>query len=131
MALINLIADVTGLTKQLTRIADALERAYPPEVDSTKTRPWTSDDQVHYVADSPEQYREKQDREAALANSLGVAPWSPDFQDVVTQMKTDMMRTHYEVVDGQRVEVPGSTEAEVEDLIRQAFREARAQENTR
>jgi hypothetical protein len=131
MALIDLIADVTGLTKQLARIADALERAYPPR-QQQKTTPYAPEDQVHYVADSPEQHHERTDREAGLANSLGVAPWSPDFQSVVTQMKTDMMRTHYEVgEDGERITVPGATEAEVEDLIRQAFREARAQENTR
>jgi len=138
VAFLDLIADVSGLTAELresrlalVRIAEALERISPPLPEPPEPGEVPTE-QVHYMADSPEQYAEKQDKEAALAISLGVAPWSPAFQTAVLEMKSDMMKPRYEFNgEGQRVELPPYSEAEAEDLLRSAFREARALENQR
>ena len=87
-------------------------------------------------AESGEEYQQRQSRDAAFAISLGVAPWSRDFQTTITQMKYDYMRPHMENrQDGQgnwsAVEVEGYSEEKAEQIVADAFRLARAEANVR
>ena len=88
-------------------------------------------------AESGEEYQQRQSRDAAFAISLGVAPWSRDFQTTIMQMKYDLMRPHMEnVLDEQTgqyrpAEVEGKSEEEAEQIVRDAFRLARAEANVR
>ena len=88
-------------------------------------------------AESGEEYQQRQSRDAAFAISLGVAPWSRDFQTTIMQMKYDLMRPHMEnVLDEQTgqyrpAEVEGKSEEEAEVIVRDAFRLARAEANVR
>ena len=88
-------------------------------------------------AESGEEYQQRQSRDAAFAISLGVAPWSRDFQTTIMQMKYDLMRPHMEnVLDEQTgqyraAEAEGRSEEEAEQIVRDAFRLARAEANVR
>lgn len=88
-------------------------------------------------AESGEEYQQRQSRDAAFAISLGVAPWSRDFQTTITQMKYDQMRPHMEHVQDEATgqyrlaEVEGRSEEEAEQLVRDAFKLARAEANVR
>ena len=142
MGLISILADLSGLTAAIdrnttvqTRIAEALERLSPsPPVmasDLAGASGTRFDDGFH-LSESPEEYRERTNSEAALAISLGVAPWSPAFQDAILSMRNGLMRPTMVVNDeGQLVEVPGLDEAQAAQAVRDAFVQARAQENER
>ena len=87
-------------------------------------------------AESGEEYQQRQSRDAAFAISLGVAPWSRDFQTTIMQMKYDLMRPHMEQVQDEKgdwhaAEAEGRTEEEAEQIVRDAFRLARAEANVR
>ena len=88
-------------------------------------------------AESGEEYQQRQSRDAAFAISLGVAPWSRDFQTTIMQMKYDLMRPHMEQVQDEATgqyrpaEVEGKSEEEAEVIVRDAFRLARAEANVR
>lgn len=87
-------------------------------------------------AESGEEYQQRQSRDAAFAISLGVAPWSRDFQTTIMQMKYDLMRTHMENrqdAEGnwRAVEAEGRSEEEAEQIVKDAFRLARAEANVR
>jgi len=88
-------------------------------------------------AESGEEYQQRQSRDAAFAISLGVAPWSRDFQTTIMQMKYDLMRPHMEQVQDEETgqyraaEVEGKSEEEAEVIVRDAFRLARAEANVR
>jgi hypothetical protein len=139
MSLLSIIADLTGLTSELrehravmTRIAEALERVSPPlPVQTGKSTADLAPDQF-YLAESPEEYQARTSAEASLAISLGVAPWSPQFQSLISQYRADLMRAKVVVNDeGQPEDRPGLTEAEAETVIRDAFQQAKAQANER
>ena len=87
-------------------------------------------------AESGEEYQQRQSRDAAFAISLGVAPWSRDFQTTIMQMKYDLMRPHMEQVQDEKgdwhaAEAEGRTEEEAEQIVRDAFRLARSEANVR
>ena len=87
-------------------------------------------------AESGVEYQQRQSRDAAFAISLGVAPWSRDFQTTIMQMKYDLMRPHMEQVQDEKgdwhaAEAEGRTEEEAEQIVRDAFRLARAEANVR
>ncbi len=88
-------------------------------------------------AESGEEYQQRQSRDAAFAISLGVAPWSRDFQTTIMQMKYDLMRPHMEnVLDEQTgqyrpAEAEGKSEEEAEQIVRDAFKLARSEANVR
>ena len=87
-------------------------------------------------AESGEEYQQRQSRDAAFAISLGGAPWSRDFQTTIMQMKYDLMRPHMEQVQDEKgdwhaAEAEGRTEEEAEQIVRDAFRLARAEANVR
>ena len=87
-------------------------------------------------AESGEEYQQRQSRDAAFAISLGVAPWSRDFQTTIMQMKYDLMRPHMENrqdAEGnyEAYEAEGRSEEEAEQIVRDAFKLARAEANVR
>jgi|SRR5665213_644691 len=141
------------LLKRLDRVADTFERlatvlalesgvaggvvelpiAPPlPSVVTTSAPPDTG----FTFAESGEEYQQRQSRDAAFAISLGVAPWSRDFQTTIMQMKYDLMRPHMEQVQDEEgnyraAEAEGRTEEEAEQIVRDAFKLARAEANVR
>ena len=88
-------------------------------------------------AESGEEYQQRQSRDAAFAIYLGVAPWSRDFQTTIMQMKYDLMRPHMEQVQDEETgqyraaEAEGRSEEEAEQIVRDAFKLARAEANVR
>lgn len=83
------------------------------------------------MSESPAEYQERIDHEAALAGSLGVAPWSPAFQKALAEMKNDLMSVKvYIDEEGRQIE-RAYTEAEADDIVRQAFQLAKAEANER
>ena len=145
MSLIELSADMHELYEirvALTRIAEALERLSPPLPDLTVSDEAVRQAEQRYrdngsrneftFAESPEQYQERQSHDAALAASLGVAPWSPAFQTAIAEMRNELMETKL-ILDeeGRQVEVPARTEEEADQIVRDAFNLAKAQANRR
>ena len=144
--MLDIFADLSGLTSVLRdilsvllRIAESLERVAPPLASTPPDQPAdglnahpadpsakNANDGFH-LSESPSEYQERIDHDAALAGSLGVAPWSPDFQRVVAEVRNDLMKARYE----QGQETSGLTEAEADDVIRQAFQIAKAETNAR
>jgi len=143
VSLISIFADLSGLTSELrehrlvmTRIAEALERVSPPLKEPTKTAPGASDlpdsPNGFFLAESPEEHQERTDTEAALAISLGVAPWSPAFQKAILEFRSDLMRTRIGTdAEGNKVENPGCTRDEADTIIKDAFATAQARSNQR
>jgi hypothetical protein len=144
MTLFNAIADLSGLRDELTetnsllrRIAEALERVSPVVPAAADPAP-ASDDASNsaadgfHLAESPEQYQQRIDSEADLAISLGVAPWSPAFQESVRQMRADLMRPRREKDEetGQTVERGGYSEVEASEIVKEAFQIAKSAANT-
>ena len=133
MSFFTIIANLNGVTAQLRRIADALDRAYPIPPTSSR-RAFSSDfgagggeeadlaGQQHFMAESPEQYQARVNNQSDLASSLGVAPWSPDFQALIDEMRKQLQQPRMEAnEDGQYAEVPGYDEEESDRIVRQAF----------
>jgi len=142
--LFTLIADLSGLTAELResnlllrRIADALDRAVPPlplpsPADPSATDRREESPMQFSVAESPEQYLQRTSAEADLAISLGIAPWSPQFQQAILDMRADLMRAKVTTdEEGNRVESPGLSEAEATAIVRDAFALAKAAANER
>lgn len=135
MALIQFNVDMSVCARALVRIADALDRAWPVPIARDRARPVRDDrieePQSFHVAESPEEYRARTDAEAQLAVSLGFAPWSPQFQSLISGMKRDLMRASYEKDEatGEIRESAGLSEAEAEQALRDAFQLAKAQAN--
>ena len=128
MSFLSVLAEITGLTAaidrntaQLRRIADAVEHAFPPP--PVPPEPSTAPHEFH-VAESPEEYQERVNEEAQFAAGLNVAPWSPEFQQALANMRSDIMQARKD--DGS----PFSHE-EADQIIRQAFLEAKAHTNAR
>jgi hypothetical protein len=140
VSLISILADLSGIASAIdrntlvqTRIAEALERLSPPlQIDIDERIAHTAVDDGFHLAESPEEYRERTSSEAELAISLGVAPWSPAFQKAISEMRNGLMRPRM-VTDeeGKLVAVPGLDEAAASQAVRDAFAQARAQENER
>lgn len=134
MSLIDILADVSGVVKQLRRIADALERRYPPPAPtpkpSAKAKPHQEEEPVFHFAESPEQYQQRVSHESDLAISLGVAPWSPAFQKAIEELRSDIMKPRQEQSTNEQGEIVSVTreysEAEADDVIRESFRLAQA-----
>jgi hypothetical protein len=132
----DLYAEVTGITAELRalnasflRIAEALERISPrlavPRDDSAiASERWQESQDVFHLAESPEEYQERTSADAALALSLGVAPWSPAFQRAISEMRSDILRA--KELAGEEV-----SDDEAASLIREAFQTAKAQANQR
>lgn len=138
MSFINLSIDPDRIATALERISLALDRAFPEPIPVTAqelptyTGPSPLPPMVSTVAESPEEYQSRISSESSLAASLGVAPWSPDFQSAITEMRDHLMRSRMEMNDeGILVTTEGCTEAEADDLVRKCFREARAAQNER
>lgn len=92
------------------------------------------EDQSFHFSESGEEYESRISHEHDLALSLGVAPWSPAFQEAIDQMRRDIMkpRIEYEGEGDQLKEVLKQyTEAEADDLVREAFRLAQASASVR
>jgi len=131
----------------LCRIAEALEKrptpkAISPEYEEylVKKYGWdrfrsdpppcgppvpkmTDEPQRFHVAESPEEHQERTSKEAALAISLGVAPWSPDFEKAITYMRNEVLRSPKIELDGEGNEISRRpyTEAEADDIVREGF----------
>ena len=143
MAWLTFIADLSALVSELreancslSRIADALDRAVPPPLAAPDTEgrqtPKADDDSTFSFSESPEEYQSRTSHEANLAISLGVAPWSPAFQTALFEMRNQLMQPRVETdEEGNRVRREGYTEAEADDLVRQAFALAKAAANER
>jgi hypothetical protein len=127
VSLFTFIADLSGVAAQLRRIADALDRAYPipPAPSRRRDRGEAADlagPMQHHMAESPEQYQARMNNQSDLASSLGVAPWSPDFQALVDEMRKSLQQPRMEMnEDNEYYEVPGYSEAEADGIVRQAF----------
>lgn len=124
----------------MLRIAEALERISPPlraeraesDTVSQQSQPSQEQPQEHHLAESPEEYMSRTDHEAALAVSLGVAPWSPDFQKTIMEIRAELMKPRrYRDEEGNWQTRPPLTEAEADDAVREGFRLARAEANVR
>lgn len=125
MAFINITADLSAVASALIRIAEAMERLSPPRPPAAPvatTRDSEETDSFH-LSESPEQFQERLNHEAALAASLGVAPWSPAFQCAVDEMRQDLMKSEWE---GRLI-----TREEADDIMQQSFQAAKAQANER
>lgn len=145
--MLDLFADLTGLTTVLTRIADALDRiAGPPHVISERSEPGRdsvaasgSGPSAPSFAESPEEYAARQSWESQMALDLGFAPHAPQVEELLRQMRDDLMntRTTMDTTDAEgnasttAVEAPALTEPEAIQAIRDAFQAAIAQTNTR
>jgi len=147
MSLISLFADLSGLTMAvrentsvLVRIAEALERVSPPLPPAPDVVGHDVDDNVSAagfsqqatVAETPAEYEARSSWEYDLALSLGMAPWSPQVQVLLHEMRQELMKPKMvpdEEGTGQR-EI-ALTEAEAVQAIRDAFQEAIGQANTR
>lgn len=140
----NLFAELTGLTAELrelrlvhVRIAEALERISPPLAPDApvpgEPRPFDADHEGFHMAESPAEYQERVDSEAAFAASLGVAPWSPDFQKTIMEIRAEMMRPRMEQDEetGGWTEKPALSQEEADDAIRKGFQLAKAAANER
>jgi hypothetical protein len=133
----GLIAEVREHRLVLLRIAEALERLSPPlPLSSLPPSPVAarsaSAEDALYMAESPEEYQARTSAETALAVQLGIAPWSPDFQQTISQFKSDLQKPIMEKnEEGGYTQKEGLSSEEAEDLIKKAFKEARAQENFR
>jgi hypothetical protein len=148
----DLFAELSGLTAEvrehrlvMVRIAEALERVVPPlhaPPDDASSRPQRdspvakasdeSQDQTHHLAESPEEWMSRMDHESALAESLGVAPWSPDFQRTIMEVRAELMKPRsYQDEEGNWKTREPLTEAEADDAVREGFRLAKAEANVR
>lgn len=136
------------LADSLDRLATVLSmesvgtaRPAPPDIryhppDATGTTPQPPQPAGFTFAESGEDYQERQSRDASFAISLGVAPWSPDFQNTILCMKRDFMVPHMENIQDEAgnwyaAQVEGRSEEEAEQLVRDAFKIARAEANIR
>lgn len=136
--MLDVVAELSGLTNELyqirlvgVRIAEALERLSPPLPDDSEARSVRPPDpnEGFHLAESPEEYQERINQEAAFASSLGVAPWSPEFQKTIMEIRTEMMRPR-QVQDeetGQWSEAPALTAEEADEAIRKGFQLAKAE----
>jgi hypothetical protein len=151
----DLFAELSGLTAEvrehrlvMLRIAEALERISPPlqpdgERDSdagtsgageARRRAGSEEESYseHYLAESPEEYMARTDRESALAMSLGVAPWSPDFQKSIMEVRAELMKPRvWQDEEGNWQTREALTEAEADDSVREGFRIAKSASNER
>ncbi len=147
MALFQLLTDLSGLTAEVRetrlvflRIAEALERLSPPipasEPSASELSTSTADtsSSLPYefsLSESPEEYRARTDEEAALAVQLGFAPWSPQFQALLAEMRGDLMKPRMVTDDEGNQQEVKLTKAEADQAIQDAFREAAAEANVR
>lgn len=149
MTLFNLITSGEALNeigKQLCRIADTLDRAIPPAPRPVTDEPDTStavgrgdvfDSQPQSLsapsfAESGEEYDARIQHEHDLADSLGVASFNPEFRAAIDQMRRDLMSQRRVINEaGETVEAEGYTEEEADQIVRQAFQQAKAQGNER
>jgi hypothetical protein len=141
--LLSILADLSGLTGEvrecrivMTRIAEALERVSPPlpSRDLPSSPPVDPNTPLtHSFAESPSEYELRHSREAALAESMGFAEWSPDFQNLLFEMRQDLMQPsrEYDEETGEWRDVPARSETEAEALIREAIGIAKSAANTR
>jgi hypothetical protein len=127
----DLFAELSGLTAELrevrmafVRIAEALERISPPlrgaPVDAAQPASEQGrgiEEELKFsMSESPEEWQERRNSDAALAASLNVAPWSPAFERLVAEMKSDLLQD-------------GHNEEEADGIVRDAFQLAKAQAN--
>lgn len=127
----------TVLTLESGNVTQPIKPVSPPPVPTAPVAAPESAAPGFTFAESGEEYQQRQSRDAAFAISLGVAPWSRDFQTTIMQMKYDLMRPHMEnVLDEQTgqyrpAEAEGRSEEEAEQIVRDAFRLARSEANVR
>ena len=142
--MLDIFTDLSGLRSVfedihtvLDRIACALERVAPPlpilppepQGASDPRRP--ADDASangFHLSESAEEYESRRTAESAFAASLSVVPYSPAFQKLIDQMRADVLSQVHTNEEG--IEVP-YTEAEADDIVRQAFQAASAAANVR
>ena len=127
----------SGAAQHTVKVVSPPPSSPPPLPAATAPAPERDASPGFTFAESGEEYQQRQSRDAAFAISLGVAPWSRDFQTTIMQMKYDLMRPHMEQVQDEAtgqyrpVEVEGKSEEEAEEIVRDAFRLARAEANVR
>lgn len=133
MSLIQLLINVQTLsnaldaqTHQLARIADALEHAFPAPPDlAPNPRPVAEEDKPPIgfsFAETPDQYAIRMAEEQAFANSLGFSSYSPQLQQMLREMRADLMHPSREIDEtGNEVPVEGKSVEEANEIIKQAF----------
>lgn len=154
MALLNFIAEASGIidaidrnTATQLRIAEALERLSPPIPLPAEEQPVGSGvsggggsgsgyssppDGLNHLsfAESPEEYVERTESESAFAISLGVAPWSPAFQAAIAEMRAELLKPKVEIDEETGAKTEHQyTEAEADEIVRDAFKLAQAEAN--
>ena len=107
----------------------------PPKSDPLGPQPIVPEEGFH-IAESGEEYEERVHHERALALSLGVAPWSPDFQEAIDSMRRDIMKRQIVQVKNEETGewnwVPKQfSEEEADQIVREAFQLAKAEANVR
>lgn len=150
--MLDIFVELSGLTSEvrehrlvMLRIAEALERVSPPlqatagdtegasRTDSrTASAPDVESGQEHYLAESPEEYMARTEHDSDLAMSLGVAPWSPDFQKSIMEVRAELMRPRtYQDEEGNWHNREPLTEEEADEAVREGFRLAKAEAHVR
>lgn len=147
----NWFAELTGLISELrelrlvhTRIAEALERLSPvlPLVSGEGGAAGMGagapgeglrEGEGFYMAESPAEYQERIDSEAAFAASMGVAPWSPELQKTIMEIRAEMMRPRrvQDEETGEWSDTQALSKEEADDAIRKGFLVAKAEANRR
>jgi hypothetical protein len=135
MHLFSFVSDLSGLTKRveealplLARIAEALERIAPPIPLPIQPKGGSLAEHTFHFAESPGEYEARRRADGDLAFQLGVAPWSPDFERLVSEIKTSLEepQAEWDEEKQQWVEKPGLDAAQAERTIREAFAIAQA-----
>jgi hypothetical protein len=137
----DLFSDFSGLRSELfdcrsvlLRIAEALERISPtlPDYPLQSVQSSAQPDDSFHMSESGSEYESRLSHEAALAESLGVAPFSPAFQKAISEMHAELQQPRMEMnEEGIPVIRGGHTEEEADQIVRQAFQLARAEANVR
>ena len=144
MSLINLSISPDRIAVALERIADAIDRAYPPDeptdwltpspdaVNGQTGQTPSSDDHIT-VNESAEDYDRRVSADAALAGSLGIDSLSREFSVAVSDLKRNLMAPRMELNEetGTVERLAGLSADEAEDVVRKAFQLAKAEANVR
>ena len=147
MSLINLSISPDRIAVALERIADAIDRAYPPDEPTDWLTPSpdavngqtgqtgqapSSDDHIT-VNESAEDYDRRVSADAALAGSLGIDSLSREFSVAVSDLKRNLMAPRMELNEetGTVERLAGLSADEAEDVVRKAFQLAKAEATVR
>lgn len=142
-SLLDVLDRIAGALEQLTAgVPPTLPQAVVPQVAPAPLKPSvrvkaksgikavaqadTSPAGTAMIAESGEEYDERLSSERSLALLLGVAPWSPDFQTAINEMRADLLKR--KMVQEQDEEgnwhwvAKQFTEEEADEIVRESFR---------